>query len=117
MGEVMSSYIGPVRTWGRRRRNKRFGRWRGRVRWRRRRSRKRRISLGRGSRRSTEREGGSDQGRGDHVRGRGSKVGGGRGRDVRLDNESRKKRSEVLGQFEERLRCRLGNGRLIDGVD
>jgi hypothetical protein len=68
MREVMSPYIRSVSERGRGRRNKRNRRGGRGVRWRRRRNRKRRVRFGRGSRRSSERERGGDEGRGDHVR-------------------------------------------------
>jgi hypothetical protein len=116
MGEVMPPYVGSVGERGRRRNERFWGRGRG-ARWRRRRNRKRRVGFRRRGWGSSERKGGGDESRGDYVRRRGSKIGRGGRRDVRLDDESRKKRPKGLGQFGERSRCRRGSGRLIDEVD
>jgi hypothetical protein len=73
MGEVMSSYVGPVGERRRRRNERSRGRGRG-TRRRRRRSRKRRIRFRRGSWGSSEREGRGDEGWRDYVWRRGTKI-------------------------------------------
>jgi hypothetical protein len=100
VGEVVPSYVWSINERGRRRRNKRFQRGRRGARWRRRRSRKRRVRFRWGSWGSSERKGGGDKSGRDNMRGHRSEIGRGWGRNVRLDDESRKNGLKGMGQLE-----------------
>jgi hypothetical protein len=95
----MSAYLRTIDKGGRGR-NKRFGRWGLYVNRRRRSNRKRRVTLRSRRWRASEREGRRDKSWGDDVRDR-SELRGGGGRNVGLNNQSRKDAFRIGRHFGE----------------